>query len=77
MPSKLEVDGKTITYKIKFINSFRFMSKSLSNSADNLSEGFHNRKCKECDSYREYIGVKDENYILDVLIAEKKVQKSF
>ena len=55
------------------------MSKSLSNSADNLSEGFHNRKCKECDSYRdrEYIGIKDENYILDVLIAEKKVQKSF
>ena len=34
-----------ITYKIKFIDSYRFMSSSLSKLVDNLSEGIHNNKC--------------------------------
>ena len=41
MPIKKELDnGKTITYKIKFIDSFRFMSSSISTLVDNSSEGF-------------------------------------
>ena len=35
----------TITYKIKFIDSARFMARSLSNLVDNLAEGFHKIKC--------------------------------
>ena len=31
-------NGKTISYKLKFINSFRFMPTSLSSLVDNLSE---------------------------------------
>ena len=31
-------NGKTITYKLKFIDSCRFMQNSLSNLVDNLSE---------------------------------------
>ena len=31
-------NGKTITYKLEFIDSFRFMSTSLSKLIDNLSE---------------------------------------
>ena len=51
---KLEND-KIITYKIKFIDSFRFMSSSLSSLVDNLSKGLHNDKCTDCKSYLEYI----------------------
>ena len=31
-------DVKFITYKLKFIDSFRFMNRSLSDLVDNLSE---------------------------------------
>ena len=42
---KIELDnGKSITYKIKFIDSFRFMSSSLSSRVDNSSEGLHSDK---------------------------------
>ena len=34
---------KTISYKIKFIDSYRFMSTSLSKLVDNLSEGLHEK----------------------------------
>ena len=46
--AKRDKDGNesvvTISYKIKFINSERFMATSLSNLADNLTEGIHNIK---------------------------------
>ena len=39
VPMKKEnKDGKLITFKLKFIDSFRFMSRSLSDLVDNLSE---------------------------------------
>ena len=36
-----------ISYKIKFIDSGRFMATSLSNLVDNLTEGNHKFKCKD------------------------------
>ena len=47
-----------ITYKIKFIDSYRFMSSSLSKLVDNLSEGIHNNKCSDCESNLDYIKIK-------------------
>ena len=52
-------EGGTIIYKIKFIDSFRFMSTSLSNLVDNLSDGIHNDgKCTNCNSSLEYISTR-------------------
>ena len=48
MPFKKENDnGKKITYKLKFIDSYRFMSTSLSNLVDNLS-GVYDKEWKKC-----------------------------
>ena len=56
MSIKKELENdKTITYKIKFIDSFRFMSNSLLSLVDNLSEGLHSDKCVDCKTCLEYI----------------------
>ena len=49
----------TISYRIKFIDSARFMSTSLSNLVDNLAEGICKITCKDCDCFLEYETVKD------------------
>ena len=49
VPIKKEYDnGKTITYKLKFIDSFRFMPTSLSELVDNTSGIFNSIECKSC-----------------------------
>ena len=48
MPLKKENDnGKKIKYKLKFIDSYRFTSTSLSNLVNNLS-GVYDKECKKC-----------------------------
>ena len=57
-------DGKTITYKIKFIGSCRFMQSKLSDLVDNLAE-INDKECKKCMQRKkirsecEFIGFKD------------------
>ena len=41
---KKELGNKKITYKIRFIDSLRFIVSSLSDLADNLAEGLHDGK---------------------------------
>ena len=49
VPIKKECDNnKTITYKLKFIDSFRFMPTSLSELVDNMSGNFNSIECKSC-----------------------------
>ena len=60
---KVDKDGNediiTISYKIKFIDSARFMVSSLSNLVNNLAEGIHKIKYKDCDCFLEYESLKD------------------
>ena len=46
--------------EIEFEEQFaRFMASSLSNLFDNLLDGIHKIKCKDCDCFPEYESVKD------------------
>ena len=49
VPIKEEGDnGKKIACKLRFFDSFRFMSTSLSELADNMSGIFNSIECKSC-----------------------------
>ena len=41
-------DSKTITYKLRIIDSFRFMPTLLSKLVDNMSGNFNSIECKSC-----------------------------
>ena len=61
--TNIDKDGNesvvSVSYKIKFIDSARFMESSLLNLVDNLIEAIHKVKCKDCDCFLEYKSVKD------------------
>ena len=48
MDKKEYDNGKTIIYRLKFIDSFRFMPTSLSELVDNTSGIFNSIECKSC-----------------------------
>ena len=69
-------------FKIKFIDSFRFMSSSLSSLVDNLSEGLHSDKCTDCKSFLDYMITKDDQQSCTQLIfrcfeCKKNYKKNF
>ena len=73
--TKIDKDGnetvKTISYKIKFIDSAWLMASLLSNLVDNLTDGIPKRKCKDCDFLLEYECFKD-NFIKYKCLSCKK-----
>ena len=79
--TKKDKDGNDniteISYKIKFIDSFKFMSTSLSNLVNNLSERVHNDKCTDCKSCLDYMTTKDEQLIFRCFECKKKYVKNF
>ena len=76
VPIKKELDkDKKFIYKIIFIDSVRFMSRSLSSLVDNLSEGLHNYNCPNCKRRLDYISTKD-NLLIFKYIEYSKNHKS-
>ena len=87
VPIKKKIENKDlqITYKIKFIDSYRFKASSLSKLVDNLSEGIHNNKCYDCGSNLDYIKTtakpsslerKNEKLILECYNCKQRYKKS-
>ena len=76
---KIKKENKDIkiTYKIKFINSYRFMSMPLSKLIDNLSEGIHNNTCVDCKSCLDYIKTKNEKLILKCFNCKQYYKRKF
>ena len=80
VPIKKKIENKDleITNKIKFIDSYRFMSSSLSKLVDNLSEGIHNNKCVDCESNLEYVQItKNEKLLLKYFNCDSYYKKKF
>ena len=80
VPKKKKIENKDleITYKIKFIDSYRFMSSLLSNLVDNLSEGIHNNKCLDCNSSLDYVRItKNEKLLLKCFNCNNYYKKKF
>ena len=83
--TKKDKDGNEkitkISYKIKFIDSYsgyyRFMSTSLSNLVNNLSEGVHNDRYIDCKSCLDYMTTKDEQLICRCFECTKNYKKDF
>ena len=78
-PLKKKIENKDIeiTYNIKFIDSYRFMSSSLSKLVDNLSKGIHNNKSVDFNSCLDYIKVKNEKLLLKCFNCNTYYKKKF
>ena len=78
LKKKIENKNLEINYKIKFIDSFRFMSSSLSKIVDNLSEGIHNNKCSDCKSNLDYLKcTKTEKLVLECYNCQQRYRMKF
>ena len=77
VPIKKKIENKDIEiiYKIKFIDSFRFMATSLSKLVDNLTEDMHGDKCVDCISDLSYMKVIDEALIFRCFNCKKNYKK--
>ena len=79
--TKIDRDGNesvaTISYKMKFIDSARFVASSLTNLVDNLAEGIHKTKCKDCNCFLEYESVKDNLIKYKCLSCNKDYSNKF
>ena len=79
VPIKKRIEHKNIdiNYKIKFIDSFRFMSTSLSKLVENLTDGVHNDKCSSCKSNLCFVRTINETLLFECIDCGKEYKKGF
>ena len=77
VPIKKRIENKIIdiTYKIKFIDSFRFMATSLSKLVDNLTESIHNDRCNKCESNLCFVNAMNETLTFECVDCKKEYKK--
>ena len=77
VPIKKRIENKNIdiSYKIKFIDSFRFMATSLSILVDNLTDNIHNDKCDKCKSNLCFVNAVNEILTFECIDCGKEYKK--
>ena len=82
IPIKKELNnGKTVTNKLKFINSYRFMQTSLSELVDNTSGIFKSEECISCIERKKinseccFVGLKDKRLIYKCKECKKEYKR--
>ena len=63
--------------KDEIIDKMRFMVSPLSRLADNIAEGLHKVKCKDCMSGLEYVAGKDDILTFKCVDCNKNYEKVF
>ena len=66
-----------ISYKIKFTDSFRLLSTSLSSLADTISIRLHGYKCTDCGSFLDYMIPRDDRLIFRCFECRKNCEKDY
>ena len=77
VPIKKRIENKNIdiSYKIKFIDSFRFMATSLSKLVDNLTENINNDKCIKCISNLCFVNAMNGTLTFECVDCKKEYKK--
>ena len=72
---RIENKNIDITYKINFIDSFRFMATSLSKLVDNLTDHIHNDKCAKCKSNLCFVNAVNKILTFECIDCKKEYKK--
>ena len=77
VPIKKRIENKNIdiSYKIKFIDSFRFIATSLSKLVDNLTDNIHNDKCVKCKSNLCFVNAVNKILTFECIDCGKEYKK--
>ena len=77
VPFKKDINNyRLITYRLKFIDSFRLFASSLSNLVNNLVDQLYS-KCSHCNNLLHYMLFKNNQIVFRCFECKKNIIKSF
>ena len=77
MAIEKQENGKTKKYKIRVIDSIKFMASFQLSLSDSLAEGLHEGECKNCEPSLEYMAATDVLLTFKCVHCNKTYEKKF